>query len=140
MDPQYLSALKNLTTSNPKKLKIESKEQILMEVNDKDANEFYKDFLNEIFVQSGEIEALPKGKIRDMQILRLGMIAELDASNLYENLSLLASDKILVKMLKDISKEEKVHLGEFETLIEEIDPEYEEAEEEGEEEAEKLMK
>lgn len=96
--------------------------------------------INEIFVQSGEIEAIPKGKERDSQILRLGMIAELDAVNLYDKLALLASDKRVKELMLDVSREEKVHAGEFETLLEEIDPDYEEAEMEGEEEVEDLLK
>jgi hypothetical protein len=139
MDPNYLSTLKNLSTSNPKKIKVENKEIVLMENEENLADKTYKEFLTEIFIQSGEIEAMPKGKERDMQIIRLSIIAEMDASNLYEKLALLASDKRLVKILKDISREEKVHVGEFETALEEIDPEYETAEEEGEDEVEKML-
>ena len=96
--------------------------------------------LYEIFIQSSEIEALPKGKERDTQILRLGMIAELDAVNLYNKLAELANDKRVRALMLDVSREEKVHAGEFETLVEEIDPDYEKAEEEGEGEVEDLMK
>jgi rubrerythrin len=39
----------------------------------------------------------------------------------------------------DVSQEEKVHAGEFETLMEELDPSYEEAEEEGEKEVKDLL-
>ena len=96
--------------------------------------------IEEIFIQSAEIEALPAGNERDMQILRLSMIAELDASNLYEKLALLAKSKDVKKVLLDVSKEEKVHAGEFETLLEQIDPEYEKAEKEGEKEVKDMTK
>ena len=99
----------------------------------------YKKLLNEIFVQSGEIEAMPPGKERDMQILRLGIIAEMDASNLYEKLASLTKDKRVKKIMLDISREEKVHVGEFEELLEMIDPEFEKAEEEGKDEVNKLV-
>ena len=79
------------------------------------------------------------GPQRDVQILRLSMIAELDASNLYEKLATLSSDERVTKVLLDVSQVEKVHAGEFETLMEEIDPEYEKAEEEGEKEVEDLL-
>jgi len=102
-----------------------------------DINEAKK--LNELFVKTKEIEDIPAGAERDMQILRLAMIAELDASNLYEKLALLANDQRVSKVLLDISQEEKVHAGEFETLLEEIDPEYEKAEEEGEKEVGDLL-
>lgn len=143
---QYIDTLKSLNM-RPNKIKVENKvsdEEILMEhggpSGSPDPNSQYQELLNEIFIQSGEIAAMPKGQFRDMQILRLGIIAELDASNLYEKLALLASDKRVKKMMLDVSQEEKVHFGEFEALLEEVDPEFEEAEEEGEEEAEDLMK
>jgi len=96
--------------------------------------------LNELFVQANEIANIKKGKERDVQIARIGMIAELDAVNLYEKLSLLASDKDLAKVLKEISNEEKVHSGEFEYFVEKLDPDWDEMEDKGEEEAEKKNK
>lgn len=137
---QYIDTLKSLTTSRDRKVKVESHEQILMEAPQQSFSDMRKDMLREIFVQSAEIEALPKGKERDTQILRLGMIAELDAVNLYNKLATLASDKRVSALMLDVSREEKVHAGEFETLMEDIDPDYEKAEEEGEEEVEDLMK
>lgn len=98
------------------------------------------DIIQELFVQSSEIESLPTGKDRDMQILRLGIIAELDASNLYEKLALLAKDKRIKEILLDISQEEKVHVGEFEALLEDIDPEYTPSEDEGEKEVDDVVK
>jgi rubrerythrin len=98
-----------------------------------------KSLLNELFVQTGEISNMPKGVERDLQILRIGMIAELDAVNFYERLAQLASNPQVTKLMKDVSHEEKVHAGEFETLMEELDPKYEEAEEEGEEEVKDLL-
>ena len=51
------------------------------------------------------------------QIIRVGMIAELDAINLYEQLAALTEDSDLKKVLLDIADEEKTHLGEFLTLL-----------------------
>ena len=96
--------------------------------------------LNEIFVQANEIANMKKGRDRDVQIARIGMIAELDAVNLYEKLSLLAADKDLANVLKEISNEEKVHQGEFEYFVEKLDPDWDEMEDKGEEEAEKKEK
>lgn len=53
----------------------------------------------------------------DREILRAGMIAELDAVNLYEQLAAMASDGNIKKMLLDIAKEEKTHMGEFQALL-----------------------
>ena len=59
----------------------------------------------------------------DKEIMRIGMIAELDAVNLYEQLAAMAQSKGLKDVLIDIAKEEKTHIGEFETLLLINDPE-----------------
>ncbi len=53
----------------------------------------------------------------DKQILRVGMIAELDAVSLYEQMAAIAKDKSIKKVLLDIAKEEKTHMGEFQALL-----------------------
>lgn len=53
----------------------------------------------------------------DKEILRVGIIAELDAVNLYEQLAAKAKDKNIKEMLLDIAKEEKTHVGEFQALL-----------------------
>lgn len=53
----------------------------------------------------------------DKEILRAGIIAELDAINLYEQLASMAQDKNIKAILLDIAKEEKTHVGEFQTLL-----------------------
>jgi len=57
----------------------------------------------------------------DKEILRVGMIAELDAVSLYEQLAAMANDSDIKKILLDIAKEEKTHIGEFEALLLERD-------------------
>jgi len=95
--------------------------------------------IRELFVQAGEIQGMPKGVQRDLKMLRLGIIAELDAVNFYDRLAEMASDSRVSKLMLDISREEKVHAGEFETLMERIDTDYEKAEEEGEKEVDDLL-
>jgi len=51
----------------------------------------------------------------DKEILRAGIIAELDAINLYEQLAAIATNKNLKRTLMDIAKEEKTHIDEFNT-------------------------
>ena len=53
----------------------------------------------------------------DNEILRVGIIAELDAINLYEQLAALTGNDDIKKILLDIAKEEKTHVGEFQTLL-----------------------
>lgn len=139
MDKNYLDTLKNLNL-RPKKVKVESKEEVLIEAKTSDIIlEQKKVILRELFVQQGEIEAMPKGLRRDMAILRLGIIAEMDASNLYERMADLADNPDLKKLMLDVSKEEKTHSGEFVTLLRETDPQYEKEEEAGEDEVEDLL-
>jgi rubrerythrin len=57
------------------------------------------------------------------EILRLAIIAELDAINLYEQMAALTTDKDLKAVLLDIAKEEKTHVGEFQTLLLRLDAE-----------------
>ena len=53
----------------------------------------------------------------DAEILRAGIIAELDAVNLYEQMAAMAQDKHIKAILLDIAKEEKTHVGEFQALL-----------------------
>lgn len=59
----------------------------------------------------------------DKEILRAGMIAELDAISLYEQMAALAADEKIRKVLLEIAREEKTHVGEFLTLLLERDEE-----------------
>jgi rubrerythrin len=74
----------------------------------------------------------------DKQILRVGIIAELDAVNLYEQLASKANDERIKKVLLDIAKEEKTHVGEFLALLLEIDKQQKEELEKGKKEVEEL--
>ncbi len=53
----------------------------------------------------------------DVEILRAGIIAELDAINLYEQMAVMTQDNNIKMTLLDIAKEEKTHVGEFQTLL-----------------------
>jgi len=63
-----------------------------------------------------KLEKVSKENI-DKEILRAGIIAELDAVNLYEQMAAMAEDGNIKKMLLDIAKEEKTHVGEFQALL-----------------------
>jgi len=63
------------------------------------------------------------GKDTDKEILRVGMIAELDAISLYEQRAQAPENKEIKNILLDIAKEEKTHLGEFQALLLKIDKE-----------------
>lgn len=53
----------------------------------------------------------------DREILRAGMIAELDAVNLYEQMAAMTGNENIRRILLDIAKEEKTHVGEFQALL-----------------------
>ena len=74
----------------------------------------------------------------DKEILRVGIIAELDAINLYEQMAAITQNKNIKKILLDIAKEEKTHVGEFQTLLLKEDKEQEKELEEGKKEVEEL--
>lgn len=76
---------------------------------------------------------------KDKEILRLGIIAELDAINLYEQLAASAHDDNIKKILFDIAKEEKTHVAEFETMLLKLDEEQVEENEKGREEVEEMI-
>lgn len=72
----------------------------------------------------------------DKEILRIGMIAELDAVSLYEQLASSTENETLKVILLDIAKEEKTHVGEFQALLLELDKEQVEELKKGKEEVE----
>jgi len=74
----------------------------------------------------------------DKEIARIGMIAELDAINLYEQLAAMCENKKLKKVLLEIAREEKTHVGEFQTLLLEMDKEQVEEMEKGKKEVEEI--
>jgi rubrerythrin len=74
----------------------------------------------------------------DKEILRAGLIAELDAINLYEQLASITENEKIKKILLDIAKEEKTHVGEFQALLLKEDQEQVKEMDEGREEVEEL--
>ena len=75
----------------------------------------------------------------DKEILRAGIIAELDAINLYEQMAALTKNEHIKAILLDIAKEEKTHVGEFQALLLNKDKEQEKELEEGKGEVEELI-
>lgn len=63
-------------------------------------------------------------KITDKEILRVGILSELDAINLYEQMASNTTNKKIKQTLLDIAREEKTHVGEFQSLLKELDKEY----------------
>jgi len=76
----------------------------------------------------------------DKEILRAAMIAELDAVNLYEEMGGMTQDENLKKLLLDVAREEKTHLGEFQALLLKKDAQQKNELEEGQKEVEALLR
>ena len=83
------------------------------------------------------LEKATKGDL-DKEILRAGIIAELDAINLYEQMAAMTGNENIRKILLDIAKEEKTHVGEFQAMLLMEDREQREELEEGKKEVEEL--
>jgi rubrerythrin len=90
--------------------------------------------LSQIPIKSDKVE---KGST-NLEILRVGMIAELDAINLYEQMAAVTDNNDIKKVLLDVAKEEKTHVGEFETMLLKMDDEQAKELAAGEEEIKEL--
>ena len=69
-----------------------------------------------------QLEKVKKEDV-DKEILRAGIVAELDAVSLYEQLAAMTRKEEIRKVLLDIAREEKTHVGEFQALLLQEDPE-----------------
>ena len=85
-------------------------------------------------------KVIKREELTDEEILRTAIIAELDAANLYEGMARITKSSLIRKVLLDIAKEEKTHVGEFQDLLLEIDPEQKVEIEEGSREVEEIKK
>ena len=59
----------------------------------------------------------------DKEVLRAAVMAELDAISLYEQLAEITGNDLVRKVFRDIAREEKTHVGEFQALLLELDKE-----------------
>ncbi|MBS3782746.1 MAG: rubrerythrin [Candidatus Thermoplasmatota archaeon] len=85
-----------------------------------------------------DLEKVSK-EMSDKEILRFGLAAELDAINFYEQMAEYTDDEHIKGVLLDVAKEEKEHVGEFQTLLLEKDPQQVEEMEEGKEEVMEML-
>lgn len=95
------------------------------------------------FRQLNEItSAVPtdiSGKDVNKQVLRLAIISELDAVSLYEQMASKATDPQVKKLMLDVAKEEKTHVGEFEAMLLKLDGDQKTELKAGEKEVTKLL-
>jgi len=67
-----------------------------------------------------------KGKNLQKEALRIAIAAEFDAISLYEQLADVVESNDIKDVLLDVAREEKTHVGEFETLLLKYDDEQKE--------------
>jgi len=80
----------------------------------------------------------PLSEVELIQALRQGLAAEEEATHLYTLVAERSDNEKVKKVLLDIAREEQVHKGEFQQLLDELDPEEKEAIEEGRKEVEEM--
>ncbi len=85
--------------------------------------------MSEIPKGFGKVKEL--SDLSDAELVRIGLIAELDAINLYEQLAMQAKNPLVKKMFMEIAYEEKEHVGEFLELLKRLDKEQIKALEDG---------
>ncbi len=82
-------------------------------------------------------------KLTDTELIRairFLVAAEYEATQLYMQLAESTNNKLAVAVLKDISNEERVHVGEFLRLLRELAPDEEKFYAEGAKEVEKFIR
>lgn len=83
------------------------------------------------------IDKIKKDDI-DRELLRVSIMAELDAISLYEQMANITEDEDLKAVLLDVAQEEKTHVGEFQTMLLRMDEEQVQELEKGKKEVEEL--
>ncbi len=78
------------------------------------------------------------GEQLDRELVRVGMIAELDAVSLYEQLASMTDNPLIRAVFLDIAREEKTHMGEFQALLLRLDDEQGQELEAGRKEVEEI--
>lgn len=78
--------------------------------------------------------------LRDKELLRAAIMAELDAVSLYEQMAAATNDRNLKIVFEDVAKEEKTHIGEFQTLLLRLDKDQKSELAAGRKEVEELTK
>ncbi|MHB9074041.1 MAG: demethoxyubiquinone hydroxylase family protein [Desulfobaccales bacterium] len=84
-----------------------------------------------------DLNKVPKENL-NKEILRSAIIGELDAINLYEQMAAITDDADIKKVLLDIAREEKTHVGEFQAMLLRLDAQQVKELENGKEEVKEL--
>jgi len=94
-----------------------------------------------VMMSKHPLDFLKNGKLSSQEVaeaLRLSIIAELDAINLYLQLARAIDDERIRRVFEDVANEERTHVGEFLTLLKSLDPKQVEELSKGAEEVKEL--
>lgn len=80
------------------------------------------------------LEMAVRPSAKDAKMIRKSIMEEMEAVNEYIERAEKCDNDVVRKIFLDIAEEERVHFGEFEALLEAVDPLHGPSEEEGEEE------
>jgi len=97
-----------------------------------------KNAVKESFLNLSTTTEIESGSTDCSQILRTAIASEISAINLYTSLADMAENPLVKKVLLDVIKEEKTHIGEFESLLKDLDPEYKQENINGSKEVEEM--
>lgn len=100
----------------------------------------YKENTMSQFVNPGVVMQSDR-KLDDRELLRAirqGIAAEHEATHLYEFIADATDNEKVKKVMQDVAKEEKVHVHEFQALLDELDVEEEDAQEQAADEINEL--
>lgn len=89
---------------------------------------------------AAESGVIDNAKSSDKVLLRQAMIAELDAVSLYEQMAASTTNAKLKKIFLHVAEEEKVHVGEFERMLDMVDDKHDDSVNDGRAEAEQNTK
>jgi rubrerythrin len=84
-----------------------------------------------------DIDKIKKEDV-DRELLRISIMAELDAVSLYEQMANITDNEDLKVVLLDVAQEEKTHIGEFHNMLLRLDEEQVKELEKGRKEVEEL--
>lgn len=85
---------------------------------------------------------LEEGKLGDVELIqaiRQALAAEEEATHLYEMIAEKTDNQLVTKVMQDVAREEQVHKGEFQQLLNRLDPDEAAAIEEGKKEVKEIQ-
>jgi len=86
----------------------------------------------------GNDPSRPLSKEEMIRAIRFAIASEAEAIQLYQQIAKATEDPLVIRVFTDVAREEKVHIGEFQTVLLKLDPEEEDAYKEGEKEVSEL--